>query len=87
MLYKLYGDDGSEHTADSKEAPLKIFTLPEWSRISITSKLCVVNELLPVFYPNSPGLIVWKGWVGLMIIFFFYEIPIYISFDHDVWDV
>lgn len=83
----MYSDDNTEHTADSKETPLIKLTLPGWTKISIYSISNVVTENLPVFYPNSPGLILWKGWVGLMIIFFFYEIPIYISFDRDVWDV
>ncbi|CAD8042910.1 unnamed protein product [Paramecium primaurelia] len=78
LLQKVYNDDVDEHSADSKEIKKTEIVLPGFYR--------KFHEAIPIFYPNTPGLLFWKGWVGLIILFFFYEIPIYISFDKDVWE-
>ncbi|CAD8052808.1 unnamed protein product [Paramecium sonneborni] len=78
LLLKVYNDDVVEHTADAKEEKQIQIVLPGCYRR--------FHEAIPIFYPNSPGLLFWKGWVGLIILFFFYEIPIYISFDQEVWE-
>ncbi|CAD8139283.1 unnamed protein product [Paramecium pentaurelia] len=78
LLQKVYNDDVVEHSADSKEVKQAEMTLPGFYRI--------FHETIPILYPNTSGIIFWKAWVGIIILFFFYEIPIYISFDKEVWD-
>lgn len=47
----------------------------------------LVFEMAPVLDPNSFAMIGWNVFITLLLLFYFYEIPIYIAWGNRFWTV
>lgn len=42
---------------------------------------------MPIFMPNTQRYLAWKGFICFLVLFYFFEIPIYIAFTEEFFDV